>query len=350
MKAYDWYKLISRILKENIKTSDLPFKYFLVVTKSCGSRCSNCLIWKEKPENEMTLSEHEKLAQNSHSNLLWLNLSGGEPTDRLDLNEIVSIYIKHCPNLKIINFTTNGMNHSNLEKVLTTLSHSSIPVIGVNVSLDGPPAIHDKIRGVPGGFDEAVEALKIVRSHKRIRSEAGMTLFPYNHRFIPETVEAISQRIPGFGVKDLHLNFAHASGHYYGNDKIQYEGRINLELVKPFFKQGYNTFSPFDMVEKIYQNKLPEFIQTGKTPVNCAAISANIYISEKGDVFPCTIWDKKIGSLRESDFNLRKVLHSNEAKRLREVVIQKQCPNCWTPCEAFPSIITNLKNSYTSIL
>ncbi len=308
------------------------------------------MIWKEKPENEMTLEEYEKLAYHSRANLAWLNISGGEPTDRKDLKEIIEIFVKNCPNLKIINFTTNGMNLPNLAIVADYLSGIDAPIIGVNVSIDGPQPINDKIRGTPGGFIQAIEALKLVRSYKKIRSAAGMTLFPTNYAFIPETVEAIAQHIPGFNLRDMHLNFGHSSSHYYGNTKNNNQDRIDIQKVLPYFKQSLNLLSPFELVERIYQRKLLEFTRTGVTPGKCAAISSNIYISEKGDIYPCTIWDKKIGSLRENDFDLEALLSHLLVKETRKQVVEKKCPNCWTPCEAFPSIITDAKKSFFSIV
>jgi Fe-coproporphyrin III synthase len=339
-----------KVFKANFVVPTLPFKYFLVVTKSCGSRCTNCLIWKEQPENEMTLPEYEKLARNSGEHLHWLNISGGEPTDRLDLTDIIDIFIRNCPSLQVVNFTTNGLNFDQLQKATEFLDASPIPLIGLNVSIDGPPKLHDRLRGTPGGFEKAIRALKMIRKHGRVKSAAAMTLFPSNQAYIEETVRAIQEHIPDFTLNELHLNFPHTSDHYYGNGRIDYQERINFRAIKPLLDSVKNSLKPFDIVEKIYQRKLNEYIETGVTPIQCAALKSNIYISEKGDVYPCTIWDKKIGSLRETNFDLASILLSLEALKTIALIKQKQCPNCWTPCEAFPSIITDLRNSIWSIV
>lgn len=343
MNLVDWYNTASTILLHNISSAQIPFKYFLVVTKSCGSKCTNCLIWKEIPENEMTLEEYERLAINSRNNLVWLNISGGEPTDRNDLVDIIKLFVKHCPNLKIINFTTNGLNYEKLREVCLFLDSLPILIKGLNVSIDGPPDLHDRLRGTKNGFIQAIEALKLVRNFRSIKSAAGMTLFPANHEQIQDTLLAISEHIPDFTIKDLHLNFPHSSSHYYGNERISYQERIKIEKVRPYFKNTFSSFSPFEIVESIYQSHLLEFVKTGRTPMTCAAIKSNIYISEKGDIYPCTIWDKKIGSLREHNFDLKSLLQSDLVRSTRNQIVNKNCPNCWTPCEAFPSIVTNLK-------
>jgi sulfatase maturation enzyme AslB (radical SAM superfamily) len=350
MELYSWSKFVFKVFKANFFPINLPFKYFLVVTKSCGSRCTNCLIWKEKVENELSLDEYEKLAKNSASNLHWLNISGGEPTDRSNLIEIIQTFVEHCPSLQIANFTTNALNLDRLKDVTNYLNSSRIPIIGINVSIDGPPKINDTIRGTPGGFEKSIEALKFLRTFKKIKSAAAMTLFPNNYKLIEETVLEIKNHIPDFTLNDLHLNFPHTSDHYYGNSRVNYKDRIDFNAISPILSQQKNSLLPFEVVEKIYQRKLREFINTQVTPVKCAAMSSNIYISERGEIFPCTIWNKKIGSLRESDFNLRSILNTSLAKQTLEEIKSKKCPNCWTPCEAFPSIITDLRSSIWSIV
>ena len=132
-----YLNFLKKIILANIKHLKRPYKIFLVVTKSCGSRCSNCLIWQEKPSNELSISEFELIATNLGPSLSWLNISGGEPTDRDNLIEIIKTFIQKCPNLLIINFTSNGLNHERLKKIAQVLSDSFSGIIGINISIVG---------------------------------------------------------------------------------------------------------------------------------------------------------------------------------------------------------------------
>jgi len=284
------------------------------------------------------------MAKKAGKNLYWLNLSGGEPTDREDLTQIITEFIDHCPNLQILNFTTNGLNYENLETVLDFISKSNISTVAINISIDGPPQTHNLIRGTKDGFEMAIKAYKLILKYPKFKSSVAMTLFPNNFKLIGQTIEAIQEHVPNFSSKKLHLNFPHNSDHYYGNAAISYDQRIDLDYIKPFMKKGNSLFSLSQFVEKIYQKKLFTFLKTKSIPMSCAAIKSNIYISEKGDVYPCTIWDKKLGSLRDHEFQLDKIINSPLAVQTLEEIRLKKCPNCWTPCEAFPSIITNLKS------
>ncbi len=209
-----------KIIQFNITKPTVPFKYFIVVTKSCHSRCVNCHIWKEKPDNELSLEEYRVLAKNLSNDLYWLNLSGGEPTDREDFKEIIQCFYEEARNLCIINFTSNGLNHGNLRRVLEYLNSLPVPMIGVNISIDGPPKTHDMLRGTPNGFNKAIEAYKILLEFPRIKNSIAMTLFHSNQNLVEETIQSIREHIPNFRKENLHINYPHTSSHYYGNEKI----------------------------------------------------------------------------------------------------------------------------------
>jgi MoaA/NifB/PqqE/SkfB family radical SAM enzyme len=85
-----------------------------------------------------------------------------------------------------------------------------------------------------------------------------------------------------------------------------------------------------------------QYLETGETPMRCHALRSSCFIDSWGNVFPCTIYDKKVGSLRESGYDLAKIWNSPEAAALQQEIWESQCPNCWTPCEAYQSILGNV--------
>jgi radical SAM protein with 4Fe4S-binding SPASM domain len=68
---------------------------------------------------------------------------------------------------------------------------------------------------------------------------------------------------------------------------------------------------------------------------------SSCFVDSWGNVFPCTIYDKKIGSLREVDYDLGRLWQSAEADALQQEIWDYDCPQCWTPCEAYQSIMGN---------
>ena len=98
-------------------------------------------------------------------------------------------------------------------------------------------------------------------------------------------------------------------------------------------------------LERKYLERVPEYLETGRSPVPCAALRASVFVDSKGLVYPCSIYDRPLGSLRENDFDLGALLSTADARAAREEVIDEKCPGCWTPCEAYQSLLSRRTGS-----
>lgn len=336
------FKLAVDVLKSNFELLNYPYKYFIVVTKSCNSKCRFCKIWTEQPQNELSVQEYEKLAQNSPF-LKWLNISGGEPTNREDLKDIIQVFASNCPQLKMINFTTNGIDPDKIMNQVDAIAQLTNKKLVINVSLDGSTELHEKLRGVKGNFESALETFKRIRQHKHIDSYLAFTFYGPNNDQLFNTFDEVKKTIPHISTNDFHLNLPQNSEHFYGNQtvKTNFDEKV-IETIRKFESiEGFqlNTLKAF---EKTYRAHAIDFYRTKKMPMRCSALLSSIYISEHGDIYPCTIWNKKIASLREHDFNIKWIIEQEHYKSTRELVKKEQCPTCWTPCEAFHTIAANL--------
>src|ERR1041384_2296507 len=67
----------------------------LFVTSRCNAKCETCFYWQELNQpGDMTFAQIERIAQTMPPITdLWL--SGGEPTLRRDLNEIIELFVRH---------------------------------------------------------------------------------------------------------------------------------------------------------------------------------------------------------------------------------------------------------------
>ena len=89
----------------------------------------------------------------------------------------------------------------------------------VTISIDGPKALHEEMRGLPGSFDKGLETFRRLRGIRKsnFQTVIGMTLMAKNASRVDETLAAIRQVIPDFRRSELHLNVGHESGHYFDN-------------------------------------------------------------------------------------------------------------------------------------
>ncbi len=305
-----------------------PYKLTFAVTYACNSRCSYCGIWKRKPGNELSLEEIREIGRKSPF-IKWLNLTGGEPFLRKDLPEIVFSF----PRASLLNLTTNGLVRS-VPDTLERIREGFKGRIVLTVSLDGPPEVHDRIRGIPGNWEKAVEILKEVRG-MGIESYFGFTIGSMNSKEFWNAVDSVKAH--GFSEKDFHLNIYHVSKYYGNSPSHGWEGdavRIAEEMSRIKKSQGL-----LGLLEYNYLSRVAEYIRKGKTPIPCTAVKSSVFLDPMGNLHPCTMWGKSLGNVRDFGYSILEILNQEESMETRESIKKRKCPNCWTPCEAFPSII-----------
>jgi MoaA/NifB/PqqE/SkfB family radical SAM enzyme len=99
---------------------------------------------------------------------------------------------------------------------------------------------------------------------------------------------------------------------------------------------------PVDFLENRFQALIPKYYATGRSPLPCTALATSCFIDANRNLYPCSIWSKRVGNLREGDLDLRSLWEGALRRELRERVVDERCPHCWTPCEAYPTILDHL--------
>jgi len=336
-----------KIILSNFNSLKFPFKLTFAITYKCQSRCKHCGIWEKKSKNELKLEEIEEFAKKS-SFFSWFNLTGGEPFLREDIVDIVNIFLENSKDFYLLNLTTNGLAtdliHGKIEEILSL----NIPKMVTVVSLDGPKKINDNIRGVPGSYDEAIQTYQLLREiskdHKNFQTFLGYTITSLNLGKIKNTVSSVKELIPEIKPKDFHFNLFHASKHYYrnvgNNPLLDYKERMIRDLETIERMKG-NSFNPIQFLEERYIKLAKKFVENDKTPLSCKVIQTSCFIDPQGNVFPCTIYDKKLGNIRDFRYDLKELLKLDSVERVKKEIRELKCPNCWTPCEAYQMIVSN---------
>lgn len=361
---YSWSRFALRTAAAAAGMEGQPTKLIFVVTKRCYSRCVYCDIWKVKDtpgalDNELTLDEIRAFAA-ANPFLQWIDFTGGEPTDRPDFTAAVQAFSDACPDLLLVHFPTNGIATKRIEQTVRELQGILRARLIVTVSIDGPPELNDRLRGIRNDFGHAVDTFAAVRHLLGVDNVfVGMTL--HGHRgscgrttseLVEETFAAVNaalrerQEAP-IDWETFHLNIPHLSQHYYGNagskekdgfgsgaHREEIAAALRLSAAKP--KGG--GASPMRAIERIYRAEAMRYLATGRTAIRCSALLSTAYLSEKGDVYPCTIWDRPLGNVRSTGYALMPIIEAARRDGVRRLVAEARCPNCWTPCEAYPAI------------
>lgn len=120
----------------------------IIVTYRCNARCQMCNTWKfpSKKEEEIGVDIYEKLPF-----MKTVNVTGGEPFIREDLEDIINVLRKKTNRLVI---STNGYLTERILKLFEKRKD-----IGIRISIEGLPKANDELRGLKDGFDRGIRTL-----------------------------------------------------------------------------------------------------------------------------------------------------------------------------------------------
>jgi radical SAM protein with 4Fe4S-binding SPASM domain len=332
------------LLQATAGRRDAPLKLNLCLTYWCQYRCKTCNIWRRKPSDELSTSELSALVR-ENPNVNWVDLTGGEIFLRPDIDEVFEAMVTGWRRLAILHFPTNGFQTDRIVGSVQRMARRGPAHTIVTVSLDGDEALNDEIRGIKGGFRRQIETFKALRCIPGITAALGMTLSTYNLGRFGETFEACARECPGLTVDEIHLNVAQKSGHYYGNAEMDAmapdPASARAEMTKYRHRRGARR-SPRQWLENAYLENLDEFLATGRTPMPCHALRASCFIDPWGVVYPCITYSRPVGRLRDTGMRLDPIWNAPATAQLQGEIWKGQCPQCWTACEAYQSILGNV--------
>jgi MoaA/NifB/PqqE/SkfB family radical SAM enzyme len=336
--------LAKNILKANLGRPDHPYKLTFALTSKCNYRCQTCNIWQKPPQNELSAEEIGRLFKKA-PDFSWIDLTGGEIFLRKDFLEIVEIILASCPRLLLLHFPTNGYLTETIVPAVQKIARLKPEKLILTISMDGDEAMNDLIRGIPGGWQRQIETFKRLREVPGVRTVLGMTVSALNVGQFERAFQAAKKEYPLLTHDDFHVNIAHVSAHYYGNigtDLVSGSEKAMAETVENYMQARSFPLDPVSWLEKQYLKRVGKYLQTKKTPIRCQALRSSCFLDATGGVYPCSMYDRLLGNIRDWDYDLPALWNSENSRRLQQEIWEFNCPQCWTPCEAYQSILGSL--------
>ncbi|MGM9842609.1 MAG: radical SAM/SPASM domain-containing protein [Muribaculaceae bacterium] len=295
----------------------------IIVTYRCPMRCKMCNIWNNptKVSEEFKPELLKKLPQVNS-----VNITGGEPFVREDIEEIVNVLRKKT---KRIVFSTSGFFSDRIIALAR-----KYPDLGFRISIEGLSCKNDELRGREGGFDKGLRTLLELRRMGVKDIGFGITVSNNNSEDMLHLYELNRNLKMQFATASFHNSFYF---HKYDNKVTNVdEVCANFdELIQRLMKEN----SPKSWLRAFFNLGLINYIKGGRRMLPCEAGSENFFVDPYGNVLPCNgmeedCWFDTMGNLHDvSDF--MEIWNSEKAQQVREKVAN--CPkSCWMIGSASP--------------
>lgn len=284
----------------------------VISTYRCNSRCQMCYIWKHptEPREEVSIETLAKLPTGFDN----LNVSGGEPTLRRDLPELID---ELYPKARVLEISSNGLH---AERLLPLIKR--YPDIKVRFSVEGDEATSNAIRGEKDGFRKKLEGMRTLREAGGQDLGFAMVIQDENAAQLAGVYELACREGLELSTSTLHnaWQFYKNDNHFYDRHKVarQVEALILAMLRTRKVKNWFRAYLNLGLIEKIlgHDRLIP-----------CTAGHDFAFIDPWADVWACNVrTDLPLGNLARQSW--AEIIDGEQARATRtQVAACRQ--NCW---------------------
>lgn len=335
----------------------------LFVTSRCNAFCRTCFYWNQLNQpGDLTSEQMAKVSQ-TMPEITDLWISGGEPTLRADLIQVIDRFVVHNGVRRVI-LPTNGLAKSRIVEVVDHAlgSHPRLHLY-LNVSIDGYGRTHDSIRGVPGNWEKALDCIRSLDGVKRnygdrFRRNVNTVICAENYLEL-ETLSDYLWRnveldghyfniirgdapagnevkaVPAEALPGIYRRASHLTKRY--GDRMFADDGAMTRFVKNVAYVGTITTH--------YRHQLANFTRPTAWPMPCTAGETIAVIDYNGDVRACELREK-FANLADYDYDFGALWAA--AERRQELAAIDGGKACW--CTHVCFIHDSLRHSRGALL
>lgn len=311
------------------------------VTSRCNAKCATCFYWRElNQQGDLTFEEIDRLSATMPPfRELWL--SGGEPMMRQRLAEIIRMFYDRN-GIRTLDLPTNGLFERRLVTLMEDVSRDMPDLeVNINLALDGFGDTHDRLRGVAGNFDKAIEALRALYP---VRDRNPNIRLHVNSVITAENIEELAA-LGWWLVENVDLD-----GQYFqiirGDPKDPDLKRVDRDRlarfyasVKPIhehygrklcsrhggaFKGRFKEFYYTQTLYFYYTVQERNYERSAAWPMPCRAGQTILVIDYNGDIRACELRGT-VANLRDVGCDFRQVYPSAAMTRETDQIVEDQC-------------------------
>jgi MoaA/NifB/PqqE/SkfB family radical SAM enzyme len=303
----------------------------------CDARCQMCNNWKRGDrKSDMTLEQLDGVVNHEFWGAVEnLNISGGEPTTRNDLPEMVELFHRGLPRLRKLGINTTGLTPHRAIPMLTRIvnfcADHDLP-ISVRVSLDGVGDIHDQVRNVKRGFDKALKTIDAMRA---LAAERPNFSFGIAATIFRTNLDDAKNILAWARARDLDIvfNMLRFTDNMLGNsnleDDIGFEAREE-EFMRQFFLERVQEESVLSGQAFMYLHYADMIANGYRRTMPCPFRTQGLLLNPDGTLFYCENSEPLGNVLDES---AEALYYKAEHLAARHAFEKTICAKCLSPCQ-----------------
>lgn len=321
--AVDWFANPARS-REKLA---LPTILNLPITDNCNSRCIMCDVWKTHSENELTLSQLTTILSDPlFRRIEHVGVSGGEPSLRKELPELIQILPNILPRLRAVSITTHGYHWRRWQYFLPRLSEiatQSSVRITLNLSIDGSSKVHDQVRRIPGGFDRILKTYELAKN-EGVPVEIQTTVMPTNVHNLGSTLDLAREL-------NAEIIYRQATTIPRLNNERSMESQqlsANEQSFFADFLEAPRTRSSTSSLGRrlFYEDLARRLSEGGRRNAPCFFQREGILLTPRGDLHHCSISTEPLGNALE--VSAHALYFSEKSRSVLSSLLTTECPSC----------------------
>jgi MoaA/NifB/PqqE/SkfB family radical SAM enzyme len=295
----------------------------------------------------MTVPEWDRVFESLGRAPYWFTFSGGEPTLRKDLPDMVASAYRHC-RPGIINIPTNGIQWktipARIERVLEAAPKSEVII---NLSLDGVGLKHDEVRGVRSNWDHAMKTYaglkELKRRHSHLTLGIHTVISNFNVDSFPQLCEYVQRELkPDSYITEIAEERVELDTVGLGITPTAEKYTVAIDALLESMRDQKLTgvAAVTQAFRRQYYEIVKRTLREHRQVIPCMAGVASAQIAPNGDVWTCCIRAQSMGNLRDHDYDFGTVWRTGKAKELRRSIKAGEC-YCPLANAAYTNMLTH---------
>lgn len=300
------------------------------LTQRCNLTCAMCAVWEGRRDGLPGLRVAELLSEARQLGALSFTPSGAETLMRKDALDLLQEAARL--GFRRIEVVTNGALVPRFADRLAQISG-----LHLNISIDGPRAVHDALRGA-GSYDDAIAGLDAALAHGVPVGLSAVLMAPtltnISHlvdlaaaRGLPSvSLQPFQPEIAGSGRDHSAFVFAPGDREAVAKAMTDFAAEARRHNVAIHTEAAFATFLPylFDGVRPV-------------PPGGCQMPTRFVLVDMRGETYPCFFLRQRSMGNVAHHLSLADVWRSPDRLRLQLLGLSGRCGGCLAACSDLAS-------------